>query len=93
MMERMSFIRVWESELFTFTELCEHFVVSRKTGYKWISRYKADGLAGLVDRRRRPHGCPHKTPDEVEAEIVALKKKRPKWGPKKIISERFPAGK
>jgi len=86
-LERKTFIRVWESGLFTFRDLCGHFAVSRRIGYKWISRYKAEGMEGLVDRSRAPHGCPHKTPDEVEAAIVAMKKKWPRWGPKKIIDE------
>lgn len=87
MLERMAFVRACEAGMFTFKELCEHFLVSRKTGYKWLSRYKEGGLAGLADRSRCPQGCPHKTPEEVEAVIVEMKKKRPRWGPKKIIHE------
>ena len=32
------------------TALCERYGISRKTGYKWLGRYRADGSAGLVDR-------------------------------------------
>ena len=87
MFERVRFIEVWKTGLFAVKELCEHFAVSRKTGYKWIGRYRAEGHSGLVDRSRAPHGCPHKTPDEIEAAIVAMKEVKPRWGPKKIIHE------
>ncbi|OWK25341.1 hypothetical protein AJ87_10945 [Rhizobium yanglingense] len=36
------------------TDVCREFGISRKTGYKIFNRYKADGLAALTDRSRRP---------------------------------------
>jgi transposase InsO family protein len=35
--------------------------VSERTGYKWLARFRAEGVAGLADRSSRPHGCPHQT--------------------------------
>jgi transposase-like protein len=35
-------------------ELCREFEISRKTAYKWVARYNADGPAGLEDRSRAP---------------------------------------
>ena len=86
-LERMSFVRAWESGLYTMKELCEHFVVSRKTGYKWITRYEAEGDQGLRDRSRAPQSCPHRTAPEIEAAIIAMRRKKPRWGPKKIHNE------
>ena len=41
--------------------------VSRATGYKWVRRFRAEGVAGLVDRSSRPHRSPRRTPPaEVE---------------------------
>lgn len=34
------------------TELCRQFGVSRKTAYKWLARYTAEGPVGLKDRSR-----------------------------------------
>jgi hypothetical protein len=34
--------------------LCREFGISRKTGYKILTRYNATGLEGLTDRSRRP---------------------------------------
>ena len=87
MLERAVFIRAWEARVFTMKELCEHFGVSRKTGYKWVTRYQKEDLDGLVDRSRAPHSCPHRTSSEMEAEIVRLRRKHKRWGPKKIIDK------
>ena len=87
MRERLGFIGAFEAEVFTMKELCEHFGVSRKTGYKWLKRYLEEGLDGLSDQSRAPHSCPHRTPAEVEAEIIRLRKEYKRWGPKKIIDK------
>jgi transposase InsO family protein len=47
--------------------------VSRPTVYKWLNRYRYEGLAGLEDRSSRPRRCPHRTPVAVEAQVVALR--------------------
>ena len=50
--------------------------VSASTVYKWRRRYRAEGLAGLVDRSSRPNASPNRTPDDVEAKVVALRRER-----------------
>src|SRR6266566_8167220 len=35
------------------------FGVSERTVYKWLARYRAEGLAGLGDRRSTAHRHPH----------------------------------
>jgi transposase len=46
--------------------------VSRATGYKWLRRYRADGVAGLEDRSSRPARSPRALPRErVEAILAA----------------------
>jgi putative transposase len=39
--------------------LAEVYGVARKTIYKWLERYAAEGVAGLADRSRAPHHSPH----------------------------------
>jgi transposase InsO family protein len=56
---------------------------SRATGYKWLKRYREEGLAGLVDRPSRAHHLPRKTPAPLEAKVVALRQDR-KLGPARI---------
>jgi transposase InsO family protein len=56
---------------------------SRATGYKWLARWRAEGLAGLADRSSRAHRLPGKTAAAVEARVLALRTAR-KVGPARI---------
>lgn len=81
--ERVRFIRrLMEGE--RMTDLCEEFGISRKTAYKFRSRFLAHGIRGLFDQSRRPNQHPHHTPKEIEKVILALRKSKPSWGPKKL---------
>lgn len=84
--ERVQFISDYQRQLFTITELCDRFGVSRKTGYKWIARYTAAGAAGLTERSSRPARSPHATAAPVVAAIIAVRKRYPTWGGKKIVA-------
>ena len=46
------------------TQLCAHFGVSRKTGYKWLARFEAEGRRGLADSLPRfaPRPRPRRPP-------------------------------
>ncbi|MFE9455202.1 IS481 family transposase, partial [Streptomyces sp. NPDC006739] len=68
----------------TVTEVAAQLGVSRQTVSGWKSRYEASGLAGLADRSRRPVSCPHQASAEVEAAVCELRRKHPKWGPRRI---------
>ncbi|MFP1630075.1 IS481 family transposase [Streptomyces sp. 5K101] len=68
----------------TVTEVAASLGVSRQTVSGWKSRYAASGLAGLADRSRRPASCPHQTSAEVEAAVCELRRRHPKWGPRRI---------
>lgn len=35
------------------SEICRIYGISRKTGYKWLSRYKSGGERGLRERTRK----------------------------------------
>lgn len=67
-----------------FTDLCELFGVSRKTGYKLRNRYREFGVEGLLEMSRTPHNSPNRTPPEVEQALLDLKRKHPQWGARKI---------
>lgn len=83
--QRVRFIAEYLNGYFPFAELCHQFSISRKTGYKWVQRYEEHGAAGLNDRARRPHTCPHITDPAITAAIIQVRKKHPSWGPKKIL--------
>ncbi len=48
--------------------------VSRATAYKWLHRWRTEGVAGLRDRSSRPHSMPTKTAPEVEARVCELRR-------------------
>ena len=66
MEEKLKFVSLAVTGRFTFTELCADFHVSRKTGHKWLVRYRKEGPAGLRERSRRPRGCAHQTAAPIE---------------------------
>ena len=84
--QRVRFISEYLNALFPFSELCRQFEVSRKTGYKWVNRYREYGVEGLTERSRRPHQCPHHTPEEIIQAIIDARTKHPSWGPKKLLN-------
>lgn len=85
MSERGCFIEDLESTLFTMTELCQQYGVSRKTGYKWAARYVSEGVEGLADRSRAPKHSPQRTEERVVDALLELRRKHPRWGPKKLL--------
>jgi transposase InsO family protein len=83
--ERVRFIAaVKEDPRGNFRRLCERFGISRAKGYKWLARYNELGPAGLEDRKPVPLACRHRTADAVVDRILALRKKHPFDGPKKL---------
>jgi transposase len=84
MEQKHQFVSLAATGRFTFTELCADFHVSRKTGHKWVVRYRQDGAAGLRERSRRPHGCAHQTALRIAQLIMRERRKHRTWGPKKL---------
>lgn len=82
--ERSEFVRFASQEDANVSALCRRFGISRKTGYKWLGRYLAAGLAGLTARSRRPHASPGRTCGELEARVCALRERHPAWGGRKL---------
>jgi transposase InsO family protein len=54
-------------------EVAKQLGISRQTVYKWVRRYRAEGLAGLADRSSRPHRPARLTSAEETAAIVAAR--------------------
>lgn len=95
MEQRILFIADWIKELYPFSDLCEHYNISRKTGYKWIKRFEKTGLDGLSEASRKPHHSPFQTPYPVRQAVIELRQRgRMILGPKKIqalLRQRFPS--
>jgi putative transposase len=83
--ERRRFIEDHAHGLYDMTELSARYGISRKTGYKWLARFEAEGRPGLVDRSHAPHACPHRISRGVAQLIVAARRAHPTWGPRKLL--------
>ena len=68
------------------SELCEHYGISRPTGYKWVQRFAEEGDEGLVELSRAPLSCPHRTAAATEKLIVLLQETHG-WGARKILRQ------
>ncbi len=61
-------------------QLWEEFQISRPTGYEWLPvGHQGGGIAGVVEKSRRPHHSPEKTPAEIEQRVIELRQQRPDW--------------
>ncbi|MEQ9245074.1 MAG: leucine zipper domain-containing protein, partial [Nitratireductor sp.] len=83
MEERLRFVaRLLEGE--GMSDVCRDFGISRKTGYKILNRYRAEGLDALCDRSRRPVRYANQLSEQIERLIVESKRNKPHWGARKI---------
>jgi transposase InsO family protein len=60
-----------------------------------MTRYLAEGLAGLADKSHRPRSCPHQVAGDAEVAVAEMRRQHPRWGAKRIRLEllrRPPAG-
>ncbi len=64
--------------------LCREAGISRKTGYKWLKRFKEAGLDGLESMSTRPRGCSVQVSGEVVLKVLELRRAHPRWGPRKL---------
>lgn len=81
--ERKAFIRRLEGGE-RMSDLCREYGISRKTGYKFRERFRADGEVGLEEQSRSPKRSGNKTSEAEEALVLTLRRKYPTWGPKKV---------
>jgi len=79
---RAQFVRAVLDGEETVSALCREYGISRKTGYKWLERFKDD--KSLADLSRAPLHAANKTDPRVEAAVVDLRRRHPAWGPKKL---------
>jgi transposase InsO family protein len=63
-------------EDWSLTKAAEAAEVSEPTARKWVSRYEAEGDAGLLDRPSAAHGVHNRTPEDRIGVICALRRLR-----------------
>ncbi len=84
---REEFVLKAMSPVVDFKALCKEYGVSRKTGYKWMMRFKQGGLPSLRNASRRPLKSASALNEATVCELLRIKGTVPKrWGPKKILA-------
>lgn len=82
--ERIRFVISASTGTRSISSLCSEFCISRQTGYRWLDRYQRSGsVSSLVDRSRRPHSSPSRTPPKLEQQVIAVRR-RYGWGARKL---------
>jgi transposase InsO family protein len=67
------------------TALSRKYGISRKTAYKWWSRFETAGCVHVADRGRACRTHPNATPPAVVTLVVGARKQHPTWGPRKLL--------
>jgi hypothetical protein len=68
------------------SDLCTEFGSSRKTGYKFVNRFRQFGPVGLYNEPKVALRVPHRVADDVTELIVQARKVHPTWGPRTLRS-------
>jgi putative transposase len=86
MEERLRFVMAAVDNAEPFAMVCRRFGVSRKIGYKWLERYRDEGIAGLKDHSRAPLHHPQAVTAAIAERCLAVRRDHPTWGPVKVRS-------
>lgn len=83
MSQRLEFVILATQSAIAFKELCRRYGVSRKTGYKWLERYRSGGAEALKDGSRKPQRSPKQVAQTVAEAVIALRLETA-WGGRKL---------
>ena len=86
MEERVRMLSDHASGNWSVTELCRRYGVSRDTFYDWRARRDSGAEDWFLDRSHAPLRCPHRTDPMLTETIVALRRKFPHMGPRKLLA-------
>lgn len=84
-LEKLNALEKLKSEGCSEKTALQVLCLSRATYYRWRSRYRSQGKAGLASQRRSPHQRRKPTwSKDLEQQVLALRKRYPLWGKLKI---------
>jgi putative transposase len=83
--ERVRFVAAISRGGLRMTDACELFGISRKSGYKWLERYKTYGPSGLLDQSRAPKKVPWTLAEDLAELLLDARRRHPTWGPRKVL--------
>ena len=83
--EKIKFIALVKSDVYSFAEACRRFGISRKSGYVLLARYEREGAGGLEPRSRAVHHHPNATEQSMIAQLLEMKGRYPKLSAGKVL--------
>jgi putative transposase len=86
MEQRLRFLEDYQTGYYYITDLAQQYSISRKTGHKWIARFKATGKEGFAELSRKPLTCPFQTAPHVVDALLAVRRLHPYWGPRRLLA-------
>lgn len=84
--EKCFFINEYKSGIWTMTDLCSEFNISRQTGYKYLLKFEEFGYEGLLECSKAPLESPNKIPQSMIDMLKEVKSLHPRYGAKKILT-------
>jgi transposase len=84
---RLELVIFWEKNRKDVTLTARHFGISRKTFYKWLTRFEKDFLRGLEDESRTPRRRRSReyTPRQYE-HVLSLRRQNLRYGKMKLLA-------
>lgn len=80
---RTTWVQIYE-QLGSISKAARRCGIPRSTLYRWVNRYKTEGVDGLKDKSQRPNKLGKlKLTTDIEKLIISLRQKH-KFGPKRI---------
>ena len=84
MEERIGLFREYETGVFSVSDLCNRHGISRETFYVWKRRREGGDADWFEARSHAAAICPHATDGRMADRLIAVRRKFPHFGPKKI---------
>ena len=85
MEERVRMLADYDTGNWSVSELCRRYEVCRDTFYEWRKRRNGGDTGWFADRSHAVVHCPHATDGVVVEAIVALRRRFPHLGPRKLL--------
>src|SRR6185437_11453969 len=87
MEERVRMLADYATGNWSVSELCQRYGVCRDTFYEWRRRRDSGAADWFTDRSHAPLHCPHETDAALKDAIIALRRRFPHLGPRKLLSK------
>jgi len=85
MEQRVQMLADYDTGCWSVSELCRRYGVGRDTFYAWRARRESEAEDWFRDRSHATRSCPHRTEAAIEEAVIALRRRFPHLGPRKLL--------